>query len=141
MRKANFARKEVIHTAYTDVKKYMERQSEMSEEEAVKLIEKAEEAVGLMTGFVVEKQGLDSFGAFEKQMLEKAVFSQADYILENGGSVEDSSGEPVSVTIGSFSYSYGTASAAKTSSQSGFSKAALGYLEAAGVLSRRIGVK
>ena len=81
MRKANFARKEVIHTAYTDVKKYMERQSEMSEEEAVKLIEKAEEAVGLMTGFVVEKQGLDSFGAFEKQMLEKAVFSQADYIL------------------------------------------------------------
>lgn len=141
MRKANFARKEVIHTAYTDVKKYMERQSEMSEEEAVKLIEKAEEAVGIMTGFVVEKQGLDSFGAFEKQMLEKAVFSQADYILESGGSVEGSSGEPVSVTIGSFSYSYGTASAAKASSQSGFSKVALGYLEAAGVLSRRIGVK
>ena len=44
--------------------------------------------------------------AFEKDMLEKAVFAQADYILENGGSVEDSSGEPVSVTIGSFSYSY-----------------------------------
>lgn len=139
--KANFARKEVIYTAYSDVNKYMERQSEIGEDEAVNLIEKAEEAVGLMTGFVVEKRGLDSFGAFEKQMLEKAVFSQADYILENGGSVEDSSGEPVSVTIGSFSYSYGTASAAKASSQSGFSKAALGYLEAAGVLSRRIGVK
>ena len=119
----------------------MERQSEIGEYEAVKLIEKAEEAVGLMTGFAVEKRGLDSFSAFERDMLEKAVFSQADYIFENGGSVDDSSGGPVSVTIGSFSYSYGTASAAKASSQSGFSKAALGYLEAAGFLSRRIGVK
>lgn len=131
----------MIFTAYADVNKFMERQTEMSEAEAVKLIEKAEEAVGLMTGFAVEKRGFESFGAFEKDMLEKAVFAQADYILENGGSVEDSSGEPVSVTIGSFSYSYGTASAAKASSQSGFSKAALGYLEAAGFLSRRIGVK
>lgn len=118
----------------------MEQQTEMSEAEAVKLIEKAEEAVGLMTGFAAEKRGLESFSAFEKDMLEKAVFAQADYILENGGSVEDSSGEPVSVTIGSFSYSCGTASAAKSSSQSGFSRAALGYLEAAGFLSRRIGV-
>lgn len=119
----------------------MERQTEMSEAEAVKLIEKAEEAVGLMTGFAAEKQGFESFSAFEKDMLESAVFAQADYILENGGSVEDSSCEPVSVTIGSFSYSCGTASAAKGSSQSGFSRAALGYLEAAGFLSRRIGVK
>lgn len=119
----------------------MERQTGISEDEAEKLIEKAEEAVGLMTGFAVEKRGFDSFSAFEKDMLERAVFAQADYILENGGSVEDSSGEPVSVTIGSFSYSYGTASAAKSSSQSGFSRAALGYLEAAGFLSRRIGVK
>lgn len=119
----------------------MERQTEMSEAEAKRLIEKAEEAVGLMTGFAAEKRGLESFSAFEKDMLEKAVFAQADYVLENGGSVEDSSGEPVSVTIGSFSYSYGTTSAAKASSQSGFSKAALGYLEAAGFLSRRIGVK
>ena len=131
----------MICTAYADVKKYMERQTGISEDEAEKLIEKAEEAVGLMTGFAVEKRGFDSFSAFEKNMLEKAVFAQADYILENGGSVEDSSGEPVSVTIGSFSYSYGTASAAKSSSQSGFSRAALGYLEAAGFLSRRIGVK
>lgn len=131
----------MIHTAYADVKKYMERQTEIGEDEAKKLIEKAEEAVGLMTGFAAEKQGLESFSAFEKDMLEKAVFAQADYILENGGSVEDSSGEPVSVTIGSFSYSYGTASAAKSSSQSGFSRAALGYLEAAGFLSRRIGVR
>lgn len=130
----------MIHTAYADVNKYMERQTEMSEAEAVKLIEKAEEAVGLMTGFAAEKQGFESFSAFEKDMLERAVFAQADYILENGGSVEDSSGEPVSVTIGSFSYSCGTASAAKSSSQSGFSRAALGYLEAAGFLSRRIGV-
>lgn len=131
----------MIHTAYADVNKYMERQTEMSEAEAKRLIEKAEEAVGLMTGFAAEKRGLESFSAFEKDMLEKAVFAQADYVLENGGSVEDSSGEPVSVTIGSFSYSYGTTSAAKASSQSGFSKAALGYLEAAGFLSRRIGVK
>ena len=131
----------MIFTAYADVKKYMERQSEIGEDEAKKLIEKAEEAVGLMTGFAAEKRGLESLSAFEKDMLEKAVFAQADYVLENGGSVEDSSGEPVSVTIGSFSYSYGTASAAKASSQSGFSKAALGYLEAAGFLSRRIGVK
>lgn len=131
----------MIFTAYADVNKYMERQTEMSEAEAVKLIEKAEEAVGLMTGFAAEKQGFESFSAFEKDMLERAVFAQADYILENGGSVEDSSGEPVSVTIGSFSYSYGTASAAKSSSQSGFSRAALGYLEAAGFLSRRIGVR
>lgn len=130
----------MIFTAYADVNKYMERQTEMSEAEAVKLIGKAEEAVGLMTGFVAEMRGLESFSAFEKDMLEKAVFAQADYILENGGSVEDSSGEPVSVTIGSFSYSCGTASAAKGSSQSGFSRAALGYLEAAGFLSRRIGV-
>lgn len=131
----------MIFTAYADVNKYMERQTEMSGAEAVKLIEKAEEAVGLMTGFVAEKQGFESFSAFEKDMLERAVFAQADYILENGGSVEDSSCEPVSVTIGSFSYSYGTASAAKGSSQSGFSRAALGYIEAAGFLSRRIGVK
>ena len=131
----------MIFTAYADVKKYMERQSEIGEDEAKKLIEKAEEAVGLMTGFAAEKRGFESLSAFEKDMLEKAVFAQADYVLENGGSVEDSSGEPVSVTIGSFSYSYGTASAAKASSQSGFSKAALGYLEAAGFLSRRIGVK
>lgn len=130
----------MIFTAYADVKKYMERQTEMSEAEAVKLIEKAEKAVGLMTGFAAEKQGLESFSEFEKDMLERAVFAQADYIFENGGSVEDSSGEPVSVTIGSFSYSCGTASAAKGSSQSGFSRAALGYLEAAGFLSRRIGV-
>ena len=130
----------MIFTAYADVNKYMERQTEMSEAEAVKLIGKAEEAVGLMTGFVAEMRGLESFSAFEKDMLEKAVFAQADYILENGGSVEDSSGEPVSVTIGSFSYSCGTASAAKGSSQSGFSRAVLGYLEAAGFLSRRIGV-
>ena len=119
----------------------MERQSEIGEDEAKRLIEKAEEVVGLMTGFAAEKCGLESFSAFERAMLEIAVFSQADYIFENGGSVDDSSGEPVSVTIGSFSYSYGTASAAKASSQSGFSKAALGYLEAAGFLSRRIGVK
>ena len=119
----------------------MERQSEIGEDEAKRLIEKAEEVVGLMTGFAAEKCGLESFSAFERDMLEKAVFSQADYIFENGGSVDDSSGEPVSVTIGSFSYSYGTASAAKASSQSGFSKAALGYLEAAGFLSRRIWVK
>lgn len=131
----------MIFTAYADVNKYMERQTEMSGAEAVKLIEKAEEAVGLMTGFGAEKQGFESFSAFEKDMLERAVFAQADYILENGGSVEDSSCEPVSVTIGSFSYSYGTASAAKGSSQSGFSRAALGYLEAAGFLSRRIGVR
>ena len=131
----------MIFTAYADVNKYMERQTEIGEDEAKKLIEKAEEAVGLMTGFAAEKQGLESFSAFEKDMLERAVFAQADYILENGGSVEDSSGEPVSVTIGSFSYSYGTASAAKSSSQSGFSRAALGYLEAAGFLSRRIGVR
>lgn len=131
----------MIFTAYADVNKYMERQTEMSEAEAVKLIEKAEKAVGLMTGFAAEKQGFESFSAFEKDMLERAVFAQADFILENGGSVEDSSGEPVSVTIGSFSYSYGTASAAKGSSQSGFSRAALGYLEAAGFLSRRIGVR
>lgn len=131
----------MIFTAYADVNKYMERQTEMSGAEAVKLIEKAEEAVGLMTGFVAEKRGLESFSAFEKDMLERAVFAQADDILENGGSVEDSSGEPVSVTIGSFSYSYRTASAAKGSSQSGFSRAALGYIEAAGFLSRRIGVK
>lgn len=117
----------------------MERQTEIGEDEAKKLIEKAEEAVGLMTGFAAEKRGLESFSAFEKDMLERAVFAQADYILENGGSVEDSSGEPVSVTIGSFSYS--SASAAKGSSQSGFSRAALGYLEAAGFLSRRIGVR
>lgn len=134
-------RKEVIFTAYADVNKYIERQSEIGEDEAKRLIEKAEEAVGLMTGFAVEKRGLESFSAFEKEMLEKAVFAQADYVLENGGSVEDSSGEPVSVTIGSFSYSYGTASAAKASSQSGLPKAAFGYLEAAGFLSRRIGVK
>lgn len=131
----------MIFTAYSDVNKYMERQSEIGEDEAKRLIEKAEEVVGLMTGFAAEKCGLESFSAFERDMLEKAVFSQADYIFENGGSVDDSSGEPVSVTIGSFSYSYGTASAAKASSQSGFSKAALGYLEAAGFLSRRIGVK
>lgn len=132
---------EVVSTAYADVNKYMERQTEIGEAEAAKLIEKAEEAVGIMTGFAVERRGSDSFGAFERDMLERAVFAQADYILENGGSIGDSSDEPVSVTLGSFSYSYGTASAAKSSSQSGFSKAALGYLEAAGFLSRRIGVK
>ena len=68
----------MIFTAYSDVNKYMERQSEIGEYEAVKLIEKAEEAVGLMTGFAVEKCGLESFSAFEKDMLEKAVFAQAD---------------------------------------------------------------
>ena len=131
----------MIFTAYADIEKYREMHTELNEDEVKRLLQKAEEAVGVLTGFIAEKRGLEGFGAFEKEMLEKAVFSQADYILENGGSVEDSSGEPVSVTLGSFSYSYGTASAAKASSQSGFSKAALGYLEAAGVLSRRIGVK
>ena len=55
----------MIFTAYADVKKYMERQSEIGEDEAKRLIEKAEEAVGLMTGFAVEKCGLESFSSFE----------------------------------------------------------------------------
>lgn len=131
----------MIFTAYADIEKYMKRQAELSEDEALKLIEKAEEAVGVMTGFAVEKRRFENFGEFERDMLEKAVFAQADYILENGGDSMESTGEPVSVTLGSFSYSYGTASAAKSSSQGGFSKAALGYLEAAGVLLRRIGVE
>lgn len=131
----------MILTAYAEIEKYMKRQAEISEEEAEKLLEKAEEAVGVMTGFAVEKRRFENFGEFERDMLEKAVFAQADYILGNGGEMEGGMYEPVSVTLGSFSYSCGTASAAKSISKGGFSKAALGYLEAAGVLSRRIGVK
>lgn len=120
----------------------MERQTEIGEDEAKKLLEKAEEAVELMTGFAVSRRGFENFGA-EKAFIEKAVFAQADYMLENGGDVESGDGnEPVSVTIGSFSYSYGSSAAANNAAASsgGFSKAALGYLEAAGLLSRRIGV-
>lgn len=130
----------MIFTAYADVKKYMERQTEIGEDEAKRLIQKAEETVGVLTGFVVERRGTEAFGTFEREMLEKAVFAQADYILENGVESGGSSGEPVSVTLGSFSYSYGTSAAAQSSSVSGFSRAALGYLETAGFLSRRIGV-
>lgn len=131
----------MIFTAYADIEKYLKRQAELSEAEAARLLEKAEEAVGVRTGFAVERSGFDNFGTFERDMIERAVYAQADYILENGGDTEESSVEPISVTLGSFSYSCGTASAAKSVMQGGFSKAALGYLEAAGVLSRRIGVK
>lgn len=131
----------MIFTAYADIEKYMGLHTGISEDEALVLLEKAEAAVGVKAGFAVERRGFENFGAFEKEMLEKAVFAQADYILENGGDSTESTGEPVSVTLGSFSYSYGTASAAKSVMQGGFSKAALGYLEAAGVLSRRIGVR
>ena len=121
----------------------MERQTEIGEDEAKKLLEKAEEAVELMTGFVVSRRGFENFGSEEKRLIEKAVFAQADYMLENGGDIESAGGdEPVSGTIGSFSYSYGSSAAANNAAASsgGFSKAALGYLEAAGLLSRRIGV-
>ena len=127
---AKYAGKEVILTAYADIGKYMERQPEISGEE-----------VGVMTGFAVEKRGFGNFGEFEREMIEKAVYAQADYMLENGGGIENSTDEPISVKLGSFSYSMGTGSAAKSSSRGDFSKTALGSLEAAGVLSRRIGVE
>lgn len=120
----------------------MERQTEIGADEAKKLLEKAEEAVELMTGFAVSRRGFENFGGEAKAFIEKAVFAQADYMLENGGDIESGGDEPVSVTIGSFSYSYGSSAAANNAaaSSSGFSKVALGYLEAAGLLSRRIGV-
>lgn len=130
----------MIFTAYADIEKYREMHAELSEDEVKKLLQKAEETVGVLTGFAAEKRGIESFGAFEKEMLEKAVYAQADYILENGDDDEEGSDEPISVKLGSFSYSYGTSSASGTSSKSERSKAVLGYLEAAGLLSRRIGV-
>lgn len=130
----------MIFTAYADIGKYMERQPEISEDEAKRLLEKAENEVGAMTGFAVEKRGFENFGEFERDMIEKAVYAQADYMLENGG-IDNSTDEPISVKLGSFSYSMGTGSAAKSSSRSAFSKTTLGFLEAAGVLSRRIGVE
>ena len=130
----------MIFTAYADIEKYRKMHTELDENEVKRLLQKAEEAVGVLTGFAAEKRGLESFGAFEKEMLEKAVFAQADFILENGEDDKDGSGEPISVKLGSFSYSYGTSSASGTSSKSERSKAVLGYLEAAGLLSRRIGV-
>lgn len=138
---AKYAGKEVILTAYADIGKYMERQPEISGEEAKRLLEKAENEVGVMTGFAVEKRGFGNFGEFEREMIEKAVYAQADYMLENGGGIDNSTDEPISVKLGSFSYSMGTGSAAKSSSRGDFSKTALGALEAAGVLSRRIGVE
>lgn len=129
----------MILTAYADIDRYIERHTELSEDEVKKLLEKAEEAVGVMTGFAVEKKGYENFGAFEKDMIAKAVYAQADYILENGA--DDDGAEPVSVKLGSFSYSYGSVSAAKAQPVRNISKAALGYLEAVGLLSRRIGVK
>lgn len=118
----------------------MERQTEIGEDETKKLLERAEEAVELMTGFAVSRRGYENFGAEEKRLIEKAVFAQADYMHENGGDIESGGDEPTSVTIGSFSYSYGSSAANKAASSGGFSKAALGYLEAVGLLSRRIGV-
>lgn len=118
----------------------MERQTEIGEDEAKKLLEKAEEAVELMTVFAVSRRGFENFGGEAKAFIEKAVFAQADYMLENGGDIESGGDEPTSVTIGSFSYSYGSSAAKAAVTTSGFSKAALGYLEAAGLLSRRIGV-
>ena len=118
----------------------MERQTEIGEDEAKKLLEKAEEAVELMTGFAISRCGYENFCADEKQLIEKAVYAQADYMLENGGDVESGGDEPTSVTIGSFSYSYGSSAAKNTASTGGFSRVALGYLEAVGLLSRRIGV-
>lgn len=131
----------MIFTAYADIEKYREMHTELNEDEVKRLLQKAEEAVGVLTGFIAEKRGLEGFGAFEKEMLEKAVFAHADFILENGEDDAESSDEPISVKLGSFSYSYGTTSAVSgTSPRSDRSKAALGYLEAAGLLSRRIGV-
>lgn len=128
-------------TAYADIEKYMERQTEIGADEAKKLLEKAEEAVELMTRFAVSRRGFENLSVGEKAFVEKAVYAQADHMLENGGDIENNGGEPVSVTIGSFSYSYGSSAAANNAASTcRFSSVALGYLEAAGLLSRRIGV-
>lgn len=131
----------MIFTAYADIEKYREMHTELNEDEVKRLLQKAEEAVGVLTGFIAEKRGLESLGAFEKEMLEKAVYAQADFILENGEDDAEISDEPISVKLGSFSYSYGTTSAVSgTSPKSDRLKAVFGYLEAAGLLSRGIGV-
>lgn len=128
---------------YCDKEKYLEAHSELTGEEAETLLEKAQDSVDLMTGSKISGTGFSFFPERTRELIEKAVFSEADRILKNGFA-EDASGggEPVSVSLGSFSYSYGTSSAAAAaaSERESFSGSAVKYLEAAGLLSRSIGV-
>lgn len=113
----------------------------MGEEEVLTLIGEAEEVIDILTGCKIIFRGYENLSETEKILVQKAVFSQAEYIRENG-SVDSLDGtEPVSCTLGSFSYSYGSSSAVQNVSSGGYSSAAMSYLEAAGLLSRRIGVK
>lgn len=130
----------MIPTAYCDIKKYMEKNPEMGEEEASRLIGEAEQVIDVLTGCKIIFRGYENLSKIEKTLVEKAVLAQAEYIRENGSVDSADSTEPVSVTLGSFSYSYGSSSAVKSVSSGGYSSAAIGYLEAAGLLSRRIGV-
>lgn len=126
--------------AYCDIKKYMEKNPEMGEEEASKLIGEAEQVIDILTGCKIIFRGYENLSETEKKLVEKAVLAQAEYIRENGSVDSSDSIEPVSVTLGSFSYSYASSSAVQNVSSGGFSSAAMSYLEAAGLLSRRIGV-
>lgn len=131
----------MITTAYCDIKKYMEKNPEMGEEEVLTLIGEAEEVIDILTGCKIIFRGYENLSETEKTLVEKAVFSQAEYIRENGSVDSSDETEPVSCTLGSFSYSYGSSSAVQNVSSGGYSSAAMGYLEAAGLLSRRIEVK
>lgn len=128
---------------YCDKEKYLEAHSELTDEEAETLLENAQDSVDLMTGTKISRKGIAGFSEETCALIEKAVFAEANRILKNGFA-EDTSGdgEPVSVSLGSFSYSYGTAAAASAaaSEKESFSGTAMKYLEAAGLLSRSIGV-
>lgn len=102
-----------------------------------KYIERASDIIDQLTGYKIDD--LEDYPKFIKDLVKKATAAQVEmYAVKGGYTQAETGGTFDSVTIGKFSYSSGDKS--KSSESSRFSPAAIGYLQATGLLYAGVGV-